>query len=273
MQFHASFVYVKVFSEPGDNINFMESPNVQATFNAWLDTDINYVINNSPWFLIPIILLSIVLFFLLKKKGKEHLDGYLHKISIIAFNLIGLLEFWYLVMAGENFFWFLTPYAGWLALVYIALSCFAAWVQAKSYFILMSDIQSNANVRYNFKWAIWAMIAAIPSMIIARIWSSDAMTYTFMAFILLQLIHVLIIFLSVLKSVGLLYAIAGSLTYVAGCIPVLLLIIPVAIIVSTLFITVKFVILLISIISFGEKNKPKSKTGYHREDPYHIFYN
>ena len=32
MQFHASFVYVKVFSEPGDNINFMKLKSILAAF-------------------------------------------------------------------------------------------------------------------------------------------------------------------------------------------------------------------------------------------------
>ena len=229
-------------------------------FASWFNTDANSVIGQSSWYLVPVILLTVVLFVLVKKRGKEHLDGIKHSINIIAFNAICVFEFAYLAMAGQNFFWFIDPYkVGWLFLVFLAFAAFSAWVQVKAYFNVLSDIQHNADIKYYFNLGIWALFGLVPATYIAAfVWGDKAMGHTLMLFILLQIVHVFIIFFTLLKSANILCAIVGVFTYIVGFVPVLFMIIPVAVITIGLYLAVRLL------------PKP-SKKSFEEEYPYYNY--
>ena len=236
-------------------------------FASWFNTDANSVIGQSSWYLVPIILLTIVLFVLVKKRGKEHLVGFQHGVCVVAFNLMCVLEFGFLSMAGQNFFWFIDPYkVGWLFLVFLAWAAFTAWVQVKAYFSVVNDIQYNANVvKYKYKWGIWALLGLVPATYIAAfVWGDKAIGHTLMFFILFQIVHVFIIFFSLLMSANILRAIVGVFTYIVGFVPFLFMVIPVAVITIGLCLVVRLM---------PEHSKNKSKSGMVDDYPFYIYYN
>lgn len=185
-----------------------------------LDTmDIDSMPDGSMWFLVPVLLLSCVMWFLRRKRKKEgNLEGFHYMVNLLSFDISCVLLWGYLFMAKENFLWFFFPkHTGFLSILAPVFVGFVAWVQTKTFRNVLDDIQYNYNVKFCLFWGLWSMLALIPLLALFEyLWGKDATSYVFLIYLICLLIQVLIIFFRVLKTAGTLIAIVSVFTYIVG---------------------------------------------------------
>lgn len=190
----------------------------------WDTTGLDSIIDNSMWFLVPILVLSCVMEFQRRKRNKEgHLESFQHMINLISFDISCVLLWGYIFMAKENSLWFFYPGSvGVLSVFGFLFLGFVAWTQTKTFQNVFDDIQYNHNVKFNLYLGFLSTLGATPlHFLLESLWGDVASLLTIMAFLLCQLIQIGIIFIRVFKSAGSLCAVMAVFTYIVGYITVL----------------------------------------------------
>jgi len=189
-----------------------------------LDTmDINSMFYSSIWFLVPILLLSCVMAIQRRKRRNEgNLTGFHHTVNHVSFDLCCVLIWWYLILTKENSLWFFNVHVvGLLSIIGFLFIGFVSWTQVKTFKNLLDDIRYNHNVKFSLFWGLWSTLGIVPVYFLLEwLFGDDASLLTMLAYLLCQLVQIVIIFVRIFKASGLLNAVVCSFTYFIGYITI-----------------------------------------------------
>ena len=183
----------------------------------------NNLIVHSSIILFLILLLSCVMFFLRRKRNDiGKLVGFHYKLELITFNISCILLLGYLLVAKEDALWLVdSSKFGLLAIVGFLFLGFVAWVQTKTFRNIWDDIRHNYNVNFNLYLGLGSTLL-LPLPLVSEYIGGKVMPFVMLAYLLCQLIQILVIFVRVLKVAGPLKATISVFTYIVGYITVII---------------------------------------------------
>lgn len=195
---------------------------------------------SAEWMAYVIAGLSVVLYFIRRNRGEdEPLDDNesLFKVNWILFLTVTVLELVYLAIMGSDAIWFCIPdKVGWLwTIIDFLIFGFIVYNQFICFFNTLEDVVYNSCGSFDRRWGFYSWAAAIVGGIISGIFFQAALPFIGVAFIICQIIQVVLIFRGVIPNGGLGYAFLCTAVYLLGSI-------------STVWILAHFVILLIIVL-------------------------
>lgn len=200
-----------------------QDTNIDSTSTALESMGIGSIINTSLWFLVPILLLSCVMAIQRRKQRNEgNLTGFQHTVNHVSFDLSCVLLWGYIFLLKENSLWFFNAHVvGLLSVIGFLFLGFVSWTQVKTFQNLLDDIRYNHNVKFSLFWGLWSTLGIIPVYFLLEwLFGDNASLLTMLAYLLCQLVQIVVIFVSVFKASGLLNAVICSFTYFIGYITV-----------------------------------------------------
>lgn len=204
-------------------------------FSSW---DISK--GNAEWMVYVIAVFSLVLYFIRRSRGEDNpLDdgGNLYRVNWILFLLVTLLELFYLAVMGSDAIWFCIPdEVGWLwTIIDFLIFGFIVYNQFMCFFNTLEDVAYNSCGSFDRRWGFYSWAAAIVGGIISGIFFEAALPFILVAFVICQIIQVVLIFKGVTPNGGLGYAFLCTAVYLLGS-------------VSTVLILAHFVVLLVIVL-------------------------
>ena len=192
------------------------------------------------WMAYVIAGLSIVLYIIRRNRGEDSpLDDSesLYKLNWILFLTVTALELVYLAIMGSDAIWFCIPdEVGWLwTIIDFFIFGFVVYNQFMCFFNTLEDVSYNSCGSFDRRWGFYSWAAAIVGGIISGIFFQAALPFIGIAFIICQVIQVILIFRGVMPNGGLGYAFLCTAVYLLGSI-------------STVLILAHFVVLLIIVL-------------------------
>lgn len=204
-------------------------------FSSW-----NFSCGGAEWMAYVIAVLSVVLYFIRRSRGEdEPLDDgeSLYKVNWILFLTVTVLELVYLSIMGSDAIWFCIPdEVGWLwTIIDFLIFGFIVYNQFMCFFNTLEDVAYNSCGSFDRRWGFYSWAAAIVGSIISGIFFQVALPFIGVAFVVCQIIQVVLIFRGVMPNGGLGYAFLCTAVYLLGSI-------------STVLILAHFVVLLIVVL-------------------------
>ena len=194
---------------------------------------------NAEWMVFVIVTISLGLFFIRKARGNNPLNdnGSLYMINWILFLTVAILELIYVTIMGSNSMWFCFPdKVGWLwAIIDFFIFGFIVYNQFMCFFNTLDDTSYNSYGSFDRRLGVYSWAATIVGGIIAGIFFQAAIPFIFVAFIVCQIIQVVLIFKGVVPKGGLGYGFLCTAVYLLGSI-------------STVLILAHFTVLLIIVL-------------------------
>ena len=194
----------------------------------------------AEWMAYVIAALSIVLYFIRRSRGEtaplDDSDN-LYRVNWILFLAVTVLELVYLAIMGNDAIWFCIPdKVGWLwTIADFLIFGFIVYNQFMCFFNTLEDVSYNSCGSFDRRWGFYSWVAAIVGGIISGIFFQAALPFILIAFVVCQIIQVVLIFRGVTPNGGLGYAFLCTTVYLLGSI-------------STVLILAHFVVLLIIVL-------------------------
>ena len=215
------------------------SPTPTPANDSWDFSSWSIGTGNMEWMAFVIAGISIVLFFIRKARGNTPLDDnkILYKINWILFLAVTILELIYVCNMGSDSIWFCIPdKVGWLwTIIDFFIFGFIVYNQFMCFFNTLDDTAYNSYGSFDRRWGFYSWPAAIVGGIIAGIFYEAAIPFILAAFIICQIIQIVLIFRGVVPKGGLGYGFLCTAVYLLGS-------------VSTVLILAHFMILLIIVL-------------------------
>ena len=183
--------------------------------------------------------LSVVLFLIRKSRGETPLEdsGNLYMINWILFLVVAILELVYVAIMGSDSIWFCIPdKVGWLwTIIDFFIFGFIVYNQFMCFFNTLEDTAYNSYGAFDRRWGIYSWVGGIVGTIITGIFFPVAVPFVLVAFVICQIIQIVLIFRGVMTNGGLGYAFLCTAVYLLGSI-------------STVLILAHFVVLLVIVL-------------------------
>ena len=194
----------------------------------------------AEWMAYVIAALSIILYFIRKSRGEDEPledDGSLYTINWILFLTVTILELVYLVLMGGDAIWFCIPdRVGWLwTIIDFLIFGFIVYNQFMCFFNTLEDVAYNSYGSFDRRWGIYSWIGVIVGGIVSGIFFPVALPFIFVAFVVCQIIQIVLIFRGVMSKGGLGYSLLCSAVYLLGSL-------------STVLILAHFMVLLVIVL-------------------------
>ena len=211
------------------------SDNGGIDFSSW-----NFSLGGVEWMVYLVAVLSIGLYLIRRSRGDDApLDDSktLYKVNWILFLTMTVLELVYLTVMGNDAIWFCIPdEVGWLwTIVDFFIFAFIVYNQFMCFFNTLEDVAYNSCGSFDRRWGFYSWAGAIVCGIISGIFFEAAVPFVLVAFVICQIIQIVLIFRGVVPHGGLKYAILCTAVYLLGSI-------------STVWILAHFVLLLIIVL-------------------------
>lgn len=216
---------------------------------------LNLATGNAEWMVYLIAALSVALFFIRKSRGETPLEDGLHTVNWLLFLTTAISELVYLILMGGNAIWFCIPdTVGWLwTIINFLLFGFVVFNQFVCFFNTLEDVEYNSYGSFDKRWGIYSWVGGIIAGIVTGIFFPVAVAFVTIAFIVCQIIQIVLIFKGVVPKGGWTRAFLCVAVYLLGSL-------------STILILAHFVVLLIIVLIgyfilyiIGESSKRSSK--------------
>lgn len=172
------------------------------------------------WMVYLIGLFSVVLFLIRKKRGETPLDDSesLYKINWILFLMVTVFELVYIAIMGGSSTWFCVPdKVGWLwTVINFFIFGLVVYNQILCFFNTLEDVVYNSRGCFDRRWGFYSWAGVIVGGIISGIFFSAAIPFVVVAFIICQVIQVVLIFRGVMPRGGQKCAFLCTAVYLLG---------------------------------------------------------
>lgn len=217
-----------------ENTATVQSTSTGYDFSSW-----SFSKGGAEWMAYVIAGLSIILFFIRKMRGEDPLNdsGNLYVINWILFLVVAILELVYVAIMGSDSIWFCIPdKVGWLwTIIDFFIFGFIVYNQFMCFFNTLEDTAYNSYGSFDRRWGIYSWVGGIVGAIITGIFFPVAVPFVLIAFVICQIIQIVLIFRGVMPKGGLGYAFLCTVVYLLGSI-------------STVLILAHFVVLLVIVL-------------------------
>ncbi len=210
--------------------------NGEIDFSSW-----SFNLDGVEWMAYVIAVLSIGLYLIRRSRGDgAPLDDseMLYKVNWILFLTVTVLELVYLAIMGSDAIWFCSPdEVGWLwTIIDFFIFAFIVYNQFMCFFNTLEDVVYNSCGSFDRRWGFYSWAGGIVGGIITGIFFHAAVPYVLVAFVICQIIQIVLIFRGVVPRGGLKYAFLCTAVYLLGSI-------------STVWILGHFVLLLLIVLA------------------------
>lgn len=192
---------------------------------------------NAEWMVYLIVAFSVALLLIRKSRGDTPLEDSLYTINWLLFLATALLELVYLQQMGGNAIWFCIPdTVGWLwTIINFLLFGFVVYNQFMCFFNTLEDTEYNSYGSFDKRWGIYSWVGGIIAGIVTGIFFPVAVAFVAIAFIVCQIVQIVLIFKGVVPKGGWKNAFLCVAVYLLGSL-------------STVLILAHFVVLLIIVL-------------------------
>lgn len=168
-------------------------------FSSWLPQR-----GDAEWMVFAILAISVVLFFIRRSRGEELLEGALYTVNWILFLAVTVLELVYLALMGGDAIWFCIPdKVGWLwTVIDFILFGILVYNQFMCFFGTLDDVQYNSNGYFDRRWGVYSWTWGIIAAIVSAIFFPVALPFIGVAFLMCQLVQVVLIFKGIVLGGG-----------------------------------------------------------------------
>lgn len=235
----------KVESSPATRLT-----DTKIEFPSW-----NLGKGDAEWMVFPIVVLSFVLFLFRKSRGDEPLEDNAYVINCLLFLTVTLLELVYLLLMGGNAVWFCIPdTVGWMwTIIDFVLFGLIVCNQIKCFLHTWEDVIYNSYGCVDNRWGIYSWIGGIIASIALGIFFPPGIALVGVAFVVCQIIQVILIFKGIVPKGGWGNAFLCLVVYLLGAL-------------STVLILAHFLVLLMVVLVaglllylFGQSSKHSSR--------------
>lgn len=226
---YASAKYLKKMEE--------EAPVANPTKRGFHFPSVGMTTGNAEWMVYLIAALSVALFLIRKSRRETPLEDGLYTTNWVLFLTTTLSELIYLKQMGGNAIWFCIPdIVGWLwTIVNFLLFGFVVYNQLICFFNTLEDAAYNSYGSFDKRWGIYSWAGGIIAGIVTGIFFPAAVAFVAIAFIICQIIQIVLIFKGVIPKGGWGNALLCVAIYLLGSL-------------STVLILAHFVVLLIIVL-------------------------
>ncbi len=207
-------------------------------------------IGNVKWMVFLILGLSVGLFTIRKYREEEFIGDKLLITNWILFLAVCIIELIYMSAMGDNAIWFCKPEkVGWLWTI-ISFLLFGGIVynQINCFLDALADVKKNSGGDFDARLGIYSWAGFAISGIISGIFFPVALPFIYTAFIICQIIQIVLIFKGIVPYGGWRYAFLSFAIYLLGSF-------------ATIAITIQFVVLLLLVIIAGFLLKAFANSG------------
>lgn len=192
---------------------------------------------NSEWMTYVIVVISVLLFIVRRKRNNTPLEDGLHVFNVILFLSVSVLELAYLSLMGSDAIWFCTPdKVGWLwTIIDFIIFGIIVYNQFMCFFNTLADVEYNSCGSFSKYWGIYSWIWGIIIGVISSFFLPVILPFVGIAFAVCQLVQIVLIFRGVLSKGGWGHAFLCLVVYLLGSL-------------STVLILVHFVVLLLIVV-------------------------
>lgn len=192
--------------------------------------------NDVKWIIYVIVGLSVLLFIFRMIRGDDPLEDEKYLANWSIFLIVSILEIAYIVMGG-NYIWFCTPSdVGWLwTVINFLIFGFVVYNQILCLLGTLVDIQYNGGAYFDMRWGLYSLGGGIVGGIITGIFFPHLLPIVLFAFLIGQVIQIVLIFRALTPESGWLNSLLATSVYLLGTI-------------STIIILAQFIILLIIVL-------------------------
>lgn len=197
----------------------------------------NLSLSDVKWMIYPILALSLILFFIRIRREDDPLEGAMYFTNWLIFLAVSTLELIYLVLINRNPVWFCVPdTVGWIwTIINFLIFGFIVYNQLMCFFNTLLDVEYNSYSSFEKRWGIYSWIGGPIAGIVTGIVFPPLAGLVVIAFIVCQIIQVVLIFRGIVPKGGWGNAFLYLAIYLLGAL-------------STILILVHFVVLLIIVL-------------------------
>lgn len=191
----------------------------------------------AKWMAYVIAAFSVALFCIRLNRGDSPLDDGLYVANWIVFLATALAELVYLVQMGGDSIWFCIPdTVGWLwTIINFLLFGFVVYNQFLCFFNTLEDVEYNSCGSFDKRWGLYSWAGGIVGGIVTGIFFPAAVAIVAVAFIVCQIVQIVLIFTGIVPRGGLGNAFLCAAVYLFGSL-------------ATVLILAHFVVLLIIVL-------------------------
>lgn len=162
---------------------------------------------------------SVVLFIIRKVRGEhEPLEDSLHIANWIIFLITSALEIFYIMSMGASAIWFCIPDdVGWMwTIIDFFIFGFVVYNQFQCLMNTLLDVQYNSYAVFNWKWGLYSWVGGVIAAVVCGFFFQPGLVIVGIAFLICQLVQVILIFTNVVPKGGWGHAILCTVVYLAG---------------------------------------------------------
>lgn len=151
-----------------------------------------------------IVVISVLLFIVRRKRNNTPLEDGLHLFNVILFLSVSVLELAYLSLMGSDAIWFCTPdKVGWLwTIIDFIIFGIIVYNQFMCFFNTLADVEYNSCGSFSMYWGIYSWIWGIIIGVISSFFLPVILPFVGIAFAVCQLVQIVLIFRGVLSKEG-----------------------------------------------------------------------
>ena len=170
------------------------------------------------WMVFAIAGISVILLIIRKRRGDDPLEGTEYSINWILFLTVSILELVYISLMGSDTIWFCIPdKVGWLwTIIDFIIFGFVVYNQIMCYFNTLVDVEYNSGGGFDKRWGLYSWAGGIITAILSGIFFPTALPFILIAFIICQLIQIVLIFKGTLSYGGVGNAFLCTAVYLLG---------------------------------------------------------
>lgn len=194
-------------------------------------------VGDVEWMVYVIVGISVILLIIRKRRGEEPLEGTSYTVNWILFLAVSVFELLYLSQMGSDAIWFCIPdKVGWLwTIINFILFGVIVYNQIMCYFNTLIDVEYNSGGGFDKRWGVYSWIIGIISAIVSGIFFPVALPFILAAFVICQLVQIILIFKGTVAYGGVGKAFLCLSVYLLGSL-------------STILILAHFIVLLIIVL-------------------------
>lgn len=166
-----------------------------------------------------ILFFAFVLYLIRIKRGDDDtLEGGLYITNWLIFLIMSGIELLYVISRGTESIWFCKPdTVGWMwTIINFLIFGFVVYNQFICYFNTLEDLRENTSADFNLKWGLYSWPIGIAATIACSIFFAPGLLFVGIAFVIVQIVQIVIIFSDVLSNSNWSNAILCAVFYIVG---------------------------------------------------------
>lgn len=170
------------------------------------------------WMVFAIAGISVILLIIRKRRDDDPLEGTEYSINWILFLTVSILELVYISLMGSDTIWFCIPdKVGWLwTIIDFIIFGFVVYNQIMCYFNTLVDVEYNSGGEFDKRWGLYSWAGGVITAILSGIFFPTVLPFILIAFVICQLIQIVLIFKGTLPYGGVGNAFLCTAVYLLG---------------------------------------------------------